>query len=538
MAQLPPIPLSFTADLTQETKSFTNQFGDRQSQRFRLGRRPTKQFWSLRWELLTTAQKETLRSYFASLAGADPFQWTPPGQTTELNFVAISYKENAERDVWSVQIEAEQVYFTTTTGNTVLLFGNVTVLASPSVSATTNFSVSLSGTLTVSNSVQAAFAGAQNNLSGSISVSNDVSILPSLQANFDNNIGIVGSLSVAIPLATNITTGTDANGTVALGGFGTVVSTSNDVTATVDATIFVPASPSTQNDITATLDLLLGNATTGTAITATVDPSINLGASVTVTNEPTVALNWTPASFGSNLTAWYDFDDLATQTLSGSSITQITSKGNTRTLTSPSSTTQPTTVANFQNGRRVGAFNGSSQYLNTTTATIPGNSKTVFVAARCGSYTGPGATVYDYFLRDTLRWSSSGYPFYYASNDGSTYYPARQLTQVAYFVPQNTWTILGVRDTDTGNTQLWYNGNLHDFGANSDRGALTTNVRFALGSWADGDNAWLTSHIAEYIEVSGDISVADKERIEGYLAHKWGLTGNLPSGHPYKTSPP
>jgi hypothetical protein len=27
-------------------------------------------------------------------------------------------------------------------------------------------------------------------------------------------------------------------------------------------------------------------------------------------------------------------------------------------------------------------------------------------------------------------------------------------------------------------------------------------------------------------------------KLEGYLAHKWGLTANLPNGHPFKVSPP
>ena len=30
----------------------------------------------------------------------------------------------------------------------------------------------------------------------------------------------------------------------------------------------------------------------------------------------------------------------------------------------------------------------------------------------------------------------------------------------------------------------------------------------------------------------------NRQRLEGYLAHKWGLTANLPAGHPYKTNPP
>jgi VCBS repeat-containing protein len=51
--------------------------------------------------------------------------------------------------------------------------------------------------------------------------------------------------------------------------------------------------------------------------------------------------------------------------------------------------------------------------------------------------------------------------------------------------------------------------------------------------------------LGEYIIVNGAVSDADREKIEGYLAHKWdallGITtykDALPSGHPYKTSPP
>jgi hypothetical protein len=39
---------------------------------------------------------------------------------------------------------------------------------------------------------------------------------------------------------------------------------------------------------------------------------------------------------------------------------------------------------------------------------------------------------------------------------------------------------------------------------------------------------------AELILVSDALSTLTRQKIEGYLAHKWGLTANLPSGHPYK----
>lgn len=47
-----------------------------------------------------------------------------------------------------------------------------------------------------------------------------------------------------------------------------------------------------------------------------------------------------------------------------------------------------------------------------------------------------------------------------------------------------------------------------------------------------------TGDLYELIIVSGSISQGDRELIEGYLAHKWALTANLPVGHPYKSVAP
>jgi hypothetical protein len=44
----------------------------------------------------------------------------------------------------------------------------------------------------------------------------------------------------------------------------------------------------------------------------------------------------------------------------------------------------------------------------------------------------------------------------------------------------------------------------------------------------------LNGKIGEIV-VMDSVSSTDREKMEGYLAHKWGLTSNLPSDHPYKT---
>lgn len=47
-----------------------------------------------------------------------------------------------------------------------------------------------------------------------------------------------------------------------------------------------------------------------------------------------------------------------------------------------------------------------------------------------------------------------------------------------------------------------------------------------------------TGRIAEIICFGSKLSDDDRHGVEGYLAHKWGLTGNLPTNHPYKNSAP
>ena len=44
--------------------------------------------------------------------------------------------------------------------------------------------------------------------------------------------------------------------------------------------------------------------------------------------------------------------------------------------------------------------------------------------------------------------------------------------------------------------------------------------------------------MSEIIATTSVPSTLVKQKIEGYLAHKWGLTANLPSDHPYKTVGP
>jgi hypothetical protein len=44
--------------------------------------------------------------------------------------------------------------------------------------------------------------------------------------------------------------------------------------------------------------------------------------------------------------------------------------------------------------------------------------------------------------------------------------------------------------------------------------------------------------LGELLVIDGDITIASRQQVEGYLAWKWGLQTSLPTGHPYKFSSP
>jgi hypothetical protein len=47
----------------------------------------------------------------------------------------------------------------------------------------------------------------------------------------------------------------------------------------------------------------------------------------------------------------------------------------------------------------------------------------------------------------------------------------------------------------------------------------------------------LAGHYGETV-ITDDVSDSKRQKIEGYMAWKWGIESQLPIGHPYKASPP
>ncbi len=59
-----------------------------------------------------------------------------------------------------------------------------------------------------------------------------------------------------------------------------------------------------------------------------------------------------------------------------------------------------------------------------------------------------------------------------------------------------------------------------------------------IGASEDGTDRFFNGDIGEIILIKRTLTTDERDKMEGYLAHKWGLEGDLPGGHPYFTNPP
>jgi hypothetical protein len=227
---------------------------------------------------------------------------------------------------------------------------------------------------------------------------------------------------------------------------------------------------------------------------------------------------------------WLDGADQSSMTLSGSSVTQIRDKsGNGNNSTS--STAAYTTTG----------INGLGCILNPTTIS--------------GPITNSGSSVVDFFIVATL--SAASGPFYnmLALNAASVgnyygagslfacYYGGKDPPQFYAFMNGN----LSLSSTGAVNTPYIFNAfqsgttgttvfNGTSQGAVATPGNTFTYTNYYIGA-VGGAPAWL-GNIGEILVFNSVLTTTQRQQVEGYLAHKWGMSASLPATHPFKSFPP
>jgi hypothetical protein len=225
---------------------------------------------------------------------------------------------------------------------------------------------------------------------------------------------------------------------------------------------------------------------------------------------------------------WLDAADRSSIALSGSNVTSwIDKSGNGRNATSVNS---PTITTGALNGQSVISF-GGTPYMTTTLSLGTTQALTLFTVARPGSLGGfqsvvsinaNGATRpfnLMMYATDVGFWIFSGGT---GATDGNV---STLLSSTSrYDINANYWS--------PNLTQVNINGTSYASSANAPSSLSST--RTLLVAAAQGLIERWTGNIAEIILYSATLTTPERQQVEGYLAWKWGLQGNLPSTHPFK----
>jgi hypothetical protein len=217
---------------------------------------------------------------------------------------------------------------------------------------------------------------------------------------------------------------------------------------------------------------------------------------------------------------WLDASDLSSLTLTGSTVTTWKDKsGNANNFTSTIGSTSVLT----DNGMNVVNFSANDAVMSSTNQVPLTTSSAIFVVSKLLSING---STFSYILAlpDILGWDD--YSFRY--RDGSSIIGTRAFGGggVDGDIGFNNYYVNGVFDPATGGQFL----NKYSVISTIKPGRSGT-TRVLLSSSSSG--RYFKGYIAEFLYYSGGVSLSQRATIENYLMKKWGLTGLLPSTHPY-----
>lgn len=235
---------------------------------------------------------------------------------------------------------------------------------------------------------------------------------------------------------------------------------------------------------------------------------------------------WRPDELGADLALWLDAEDTDSITLNGTTVAQWDDKsGNERHAMQDTAANQPTykaTDAVLGGKPSVGATSNNGT-VGVVTPSLTAQTLFFVMAYGTGVETVfPGGLIYPTVF--------SG-PGTYGFERGGM-----GLTGTDdWFSASNVWAPFPFRNaaTTTSTVALPMPASILRFEGPS---AVTQ-------SWGIGHNMVTANRswhgpIGEVVALTGVLSDEDRQKLEGYLAWKWGLEANLPIDHPYKTTPP
>jgi hypothetical protein len=268
-------------------------------------------------------------------------------------------------------------------------------------------------------------------------------------------------------------------------------------------------------------------------------PNAPAKTSLTYANHPVVAI--------SGCALWFDgTDPLGTGTApaNGTSLTTWVNKGIT-TVTLAHGTSQPTYSANFQNG--LGSVSFNNNYFSAAYSFNLQTKSAFIVCSQSNNATDSPQGILSFYGAglDTVA-STNGYGYQATQGGYGSFgwlYNIFAGGSTGYYIATGTAganTPMGIYGNVFSNQfeQTFKDGSSVTNFTISTTPGMATNLMVGARLIGGGLRGSFFGNICEIIVYNIALSTAQRQTIEGYLAQKWGLTGNLPAGHPFKSSFP
>jgi cysteine-rich repeat protein len=233
-----------------------------------------------------------------------------------------------------------------------------------------------------------------------------------------------------------------------------------------------------------------------------------------------------PDSVAQYTALWLDADDSTSMTIA-SGVSQWNDKsGNNRHVGQTTAGKRPAVVSASQGGRSGVDFDGTDDALVSSSFTALTGARTVFAVWKAKS----GYAAGDPLL--STNGTATGFDLKMnVATTGQLQYAGVNLDPVT----NNTGAALLELVQDGAGVATTYKSGTQTATATV---AIPDYDIFRLGSDKAGTTVFTPMVLYELIVVTKAVSAAERQQVEGYLAHKWGLSGTLPGGHPYQGAAP
>lgn len=274
--------------------------------------------------------------------------------------------------------------------------------------------------------------------------------------------------------------------------------------------------------------------------------------SVIYINPYSFSAPWTPAEITTAL--WLDAADETTLFTTNAGSTQSTNgtevgrwndkSGNARNATQATSANRPSCLTNALNGRQGVQFSSNARWLEVTDESPFDFTSTLYTFAVCSVSNVTNSNV----LVNKGRSTFNNTGWYLAVSSSASALALIGITS------NGSWSSVDINASLSANTPIIMshevngstvrargNGTTYQTAVNNKAAwtAAANNDTLLVGAYVTSSSTSNFEGLAHQIIVMSSVpSLSIIEKLEGWAAHYYGLTANLPSGHPYKSAAP